>query len=69
MKCSCGAAMIYREGEDEFSGDELQWYALWECPACNNIIRDHEENFEFPADDLMIYDESGIAIGRVIKSL
>lgn len=42
--------MRYHEGEDEFSGDTLQWFAQWTC-ACGHAVRDYEDEFEFPEKD------------------
>jgi hypothetical protein len=47
----CSSQMIYWEGEDEFSSNELRWYAQWTCPNCHHYIRDYEEDFEFPDDN------------------
>lgn len=44
----CQSQMEYHEGEDEFSTNELHWYAVWNCPSCGHSIRDYEEEFEFP---------------------
>ena len=46
----CSSPMVYREGEDEFSTNELHWYAEWRC-TCGHVINDYEEEFEFPDDE------------------
>lgn len=46
----CGSSMCYSEGEDEFSGSELRWYAVWQCDNCRHDIRDFEDEFEFPSE-------------------
>jgi len=48
LKCTCGAEMKYTEGEDEFGTNELHWYAQWDCPSCDRVVRDFEEEFIFP---------------------
>lgn len=51
MKCpKCQSTMTYSEGQDELSTNELHWYAQWTCDKCGHVIRDFEDDFEFPAD-------------------
>jgi hypothetical protein len=51
MKCpKCNTEMKYNEGEDEGSGDTLNWYAFWWCAKCNTCINDVDERFEFPVE-------------------
>ncbi len=50
MNCTCGSKMHYYEGEDEFSTNELHWFAQWTCDSCGRVIRDFEEDFSFPED-------------------
>ena len=50
MKCpKCGSKMTYTEEEDEFSTNELHWFAVYQC-ECGNQIRDCEDEFEYPED-------------------
>ena len=51
MRCErCKLKMLYFEGEDEGSGDQLMPYAYWFCATCDITIHDYEERFEYPPD-------------------
>lgn len=61
MHCpKCGTRLLpalhYHEGEDEFSTNELHWFAEWRCPACGRVVREWEDEFMFVENGLVVPD-------------